>query len=319
MKITIVIPNYNGEELLKKNMNSVYESARFHLSRNNKDAIEIIYVDDCSTDNSISVIRDFIQKNKKEKMQFEMISNSKNTGFSSTVNTGAECAIGEVIILLNTDVSPEKDFIEPLVEVFKDPNVFAVGCLEKSIEKSKVLSRGRGIGKWQRGFLVHARGEVDKSNTLWVSGGSGAFSKKIWNKLGGFETLFNPFYYEDIDLSYRALKAGYDLFFQTKSIVTHEHERGAIVSKFSSSQIQTIAYRNQIMFAWLNATDTNLVISHIFWLPYHLCRALIGGDWAFVRGFVNALILSPVVIKSYGKRQSFLKKSDAEVINNFLE
>lgn len=319
MKISIVIPNYNGEELLKKNIGTVYESAVFHITKNSKDTIEIMYVDDCSTDNSTNFIRDFIQKHKDEKILFKLFSNPKNVGFSSTVNNGVKHSVGDIVVLLNSDVSPDKNFIEPLIVLFKDPNIFAVGCLEKSFENGKILLRGRGIGKWQRGFLVHARGEVDKSNTLWVSAGSGAYNKKIWNELGGLDPLFNPFYYEDIDISYRALKAGYDVLFQTKSIVTHEHEKGAIAAKFSSSQIQTIAFRNQIIFAWLNATDATIIISHVFWLPYHLSKAFARGDWSFLKGFMGALILLTKIVQSRVKRQSFNKKSDAEVINNFLE
>ena len=107
-------------------------------------------------------------------------------------------------ILFNTDVYPDKDFLTPLLSHFKDEKVFAVGCMDKSIEGKDVVLRGRGIGVWKRGFLVHEKGEIEKSDTLWVSGGSGAFRKSIWDKLGGLNELYNPFYWEDIDLSYRA-------------------------------------------------------------------------------------------------------------------
>ena len=43
------------------------------------------------------------------------------------------------MVLLNTDVAPEKDFLSPLIKHFKDSEVFAVGCMDKSIEKGKVV------------------------------------------------------------------------------------------------------------------------------------------------------------------------------------
>lgn len=304
MDLSVVIPNYNGEKLLEKNLSKLLEV----LSAYKEGKTEIIVADDRSTDGSIEYLKKF---------DVRIFINEKNLGFSSTVNKGVKEAKGEVIILLNTDVIPEKGFLEPLLEHFKDENVFAVGCLDKSIEKDKIVFRGRGLGKWEKGFLVHRRGEVDKTDTLWVSGGSGAFRKKIWEKLGGFNELYNPFYWEDIDLSYRALKSGYKILFEPKSVVRHYHEEGVIKNKYSSSQIKTIAYKNQFVFAWENATDYYLQFSHLFWLPYHLAKALSRKDWMFFLGFIKAFILLPKVIESSLNYQKFFVKKDSEVIKNF--
>ncbi len=287
MNVSIIIPNYNGAELLKKNLTSVFDAARAYK----QGEVEIIVVDDSSTDGSVDFIK--LQKNA-----IKLIENKKNLGFSSTVNCGVAEATGEIIILLNTDVAPEKNFLAPLVKHFSDPSVFAVGCMDKSIEDGKVVLRGRGIGKWQRGFLVHARGEVDKTDTLWVSGGSGAFRKSIWDKLGGFNKLYNPFYWEDIDLSYRAVRAGYKIMFEPKSIVVHKHEEGIIKRKYSQFQIKIIAYRNQFIFVWQNAKDFSLLLQHFFWLPYHFSKALTSFDFAFFLGFFQAFLLLPKVIQS---------------------
>ncbi|MCL4418705.1 glycosyltransferase family 2 protein [Patescibacteria group bacterium] len=301
MDISIVVPNYNGEKLLKKSLPRLLE-----ILRNYKDGeAEIIIVDDASTEKSV----DFLKK-----YDVEIFINDKNLGFSSTVNRGVKKAKGEIVILLNTDVFPEKDFLKPLLKHFKDPKVFAVGCMDKSIEGDKTILRGRGLGTWKRGFLVHRRGEVNKADTLWVSGGSGAFRKTAWDRLSGFNELYNPFYYEDIDLSYRALKAGYKVLFEPKSVVSHEHEKGAIKTKYSSFQIKTIAYRNQFIFVWENATDLDLQFIHFLWLPYHFAKAILRGDVAFFLGFLKAFILLPKIIKSsLGYQKLFIKK-DREII-----
>lgn len=306
MKISIVIPNYNGEGLLKRNLPKVFDSISDFES-------EVIIVDDASEDESIKVLNDFKNKYKNLKI----LKNDKNLGFSSTVNKGVTSALGGTVILLNTDVTPEKDFIKPLIEHFKDDEVFAVGCLDKSIEDGKTVLRGRGLGKWNRGFLVHRRGEVDNSNTLWVSGGSGAFRREVWTKLGGLNELYNPFYWEDIDLSYRALKSGFKVLFEPKSVVTHEHSKGIIKTKYSDSEIIKIAYRNQFIFVWENATDFSLQISHCFWLPYHLIKAMLRMDINFFFGFFSALILLPKVIKSSFKYQKQFVKKDMDIIKEY--
>lgn len=313
MKISIVIPNYNGENLLRENLPKVVEAAGKY--RNGE--IEIIVVDDGSTDNSVASIKYYVLSIKDKKIKFKILENEKNLGFSSAVNRGAGEASGEMLVLLNTDVSPQRDFLEPLIPHFNDEKVFAVGCMDKSVENDKTILRGRGIGKWEKGFLIHKRGEVTKTNTLWVSGGSGAFRKSIWEKLGGFNKLYNPFYWEDIDLSYRALKSGYEIFFEPKSVVVHRHERGAIKKKYSSLQIKTIAYRNQFIFVWENATDLDLQFLHIFWLPYYFLKMFLDRDWAFFLGFFQSLIRLPKVIQTSFKAQKFFIKSDKEVIKEF--
>lgn len=298
--ISIIIPNYNGEELLKKNLPKVFET--LHGST------EVIVVDDGSKDGSVNFL-------KTQKVR--LLRNSKNLGFSSAVNKGVKAAKGEIVVLLNSDVYPENDFLDPLIKHFNDPQVFAVGCLDKSIEDGKVVLRGRGIGKWDRGFLVHSRGDINETNTLWASGGSSAFRKSIWEKLGGLNTLYNPFYWEDIDLSYRALKSGYKVIFEPKSIVYHEHEKGAIKQKYSPFQIKTIAYKNQFIFVWENATDLNLQILHFLFLPYHFIKALTRCDLPFFIGFFKAFVLLPKIIQSSLRNQKLFVKKDSEIISNF--
>lgn len=311
MNISFIIPNYNGESLLKKNLPRLFNEIKSY-----KDGkIEVVVVDDFSKDESMTVLKDL----SKEYKNLKILRNDKNLGFSPTVNNGAKSATGEVLVLLNTDVYPESGFLRPLLSHFKDDKVFAVGCMDKSIEEGKTTLRGRGLGKWERGFLVHSRGEVDKTNTLWVSGGSGAFSKKIWDILGGFNELYAPFYWEDIDLSYRAQKSGYKLVFEPGSIVVHEHEKGAIKSSYTPDQVKAIVYRNQFIFVWENATDYSLQFLHVLWLPYHFLKALTSRDTAFFKGFFKALILLPKVIKSSLRYQKLFVNKDSEIIKNLFK
>lgn len=316
MGISVIIPNYNGQDLLRKNLPKVFEAIAVYKDGEK----EIIVTDDRSSDNSINVLREI-----KPKMEsaypdiiFKFIKNDKNLGFSSNINKGVENAKGDILILLNTDVIPQKDFLGHLLKHFSDPNVFAVGALDRSVENNKIIMRGRGIGKWERGFLMHSRGEVSKNSTLWVNGGSGAFRRSIWEKLGGFNKLYNPFYWEDIDLSYNALKSGYKLIFEPKSVVTHEHEKGVIKLRYSSFYIKTIAYGNQFIFVWKNITDFDLKISHIVWFPYHFLKSLINMDLAFFVGFTRAFILLPKIIVSGFKNQKLFVKKDKEIIKAFL-
>lgn len=305
MNISVVIPNYNGEEILRKNLPKVFEELKKFEGK-----VEVVVVDDASSDSSVLILEEM----RKNYSNLIIVTNNKNLGFSGNVNKGVSRASGEIIVLLNTDVYPEKGFLQPLIQNFDDENIFAVGCMDKSIEDGKIILRGRGLGSWRKGFLSHRRGEVDSSDTFWVSCGSGAFRKDIWNKLGGLNELYSPFYWEDIDLSYRAQKAGYKVLFEPKSIVFHEHSEGAIKKNNSNYKIKIVAYRNQFLFVWLNITDLSLIISHLFFIPYHMINAIRAFEWAFILGFLKALILFPKVIEFRLKARRLFVLKDTYII-----
>jgi GT2 family glycosyltransferase len=298
MKLSIIIPNYNGEKILKKNLPKVLESLE-----NLKHDCEIIISDDASGDLSVSIIKEFLENNKNHKVELKLIENTLNKGFASNVNKGVESANGDLLVLLNTDVIPMIDFLDPIIPHFSDEKVFGVGCMDESIENEKKVLRGRGKGKWKKGFLMHSRADIDGKETLWVSGGSGVFRKSIWDSLGGLDSLYDPFYWEDIDLSYRAKKSGFKTLFENKSIVRHEHEKGAIKSKYSAEDVKKIAYRNQFIFTWKNSDLSTLIIS-LIWLPYHLLNAVRSGDKDFIRGFILALKM----LKNIMKKRDISKK-----------
>lgn len=317
MNISIIIPNYNGEKILTKNLPFVLAAAKEY--KNGK--VEIIIPNDPSTDKSKDVIADFIDSLKGTSIIGKTVDNQKKdqSGFSKNVNRGVSLATGDILILLNSDVRPHKNFLTPLLFHFTDENVFGVGCMDESIENDKKVLRGRGIGYWERGFVFHKAGSLDKTTTFWVSGGSGAFKKRIWDKLGGLDSLFNPFYWEDIDLSYRAMKSGYKLVFEKNSIVIHEHEEGVIKSKFKPKQVQKIVYRNQFFFVWKNITDRKLMLLHILWLPYHFITALMRKDWIFFQGFFLALVQLNRVQHSRYKVKKMFMLTDSDVLKDFIE
>lgn len=277
LSVSIVIPNWNGVHLLKKNLAGVVKAAM---------GAHVIVADDASTDGSVEYL-------KKHFPKVTVVTRIKREGFGATVNAGVAAAKGDIVILFNTDVEPQQGFLKPLLAHFEDPKVFAVGCLEKSIEQGKEILRGRGVAHWEKGFYIHSRGDVDKTDTAWVSGGSGAFRKSMWGALGGMDTLYNPFYWEDIDLSYRARKAGWKTIFEPKSVVRHYHEEGKILQEYSPEDIKRIAYRNQFIFIWKNATDVSILLAHSFWTPIRLIQS---ADIQMIQGYVSALTKLPVIM-----------------------
>lgn len=306
MKISIVIPNYNGSELIRNNLPKVLDSVFSY-------EYEIIIVDDFSDQIDFSNLKKYLESLSNDKIT--LLRNNDNLGFASTINRGINESQFEFVVLLNSDVAPSKNFLKmPIEDLNSNQNLFGVGFMDESVERDKVVLRGRGLASWNRGFLVHKRGEVDKQNTFWISGGSSIIRKSIFKKLSEFDEILNPFYWEDIDLSYRAQKAGYDIMFEKGAVVRHHHLKGAIKTHYTDSEVKKIAYRNQIIFVWKNITDSKLLLSHILWMPYHLIRAALSTDFNFISAFFIAVTKLPAIIGKRRKQSKTYVKLDREII-----
>lgn len=300
MSLSVVIPNYNGRDLLQKNLPFVLDAC-VHWSPQEKQW-EIIVVDDASKDDSVS----WLQANYP---QVRLIQSPRNLRFARAVNLGVAEASGDIVILLNSDVQPAKNFIAPLLRHFDDKQVFAVGCLENN-------DSGRGIGRFARGFLIHRRApDQSQPTTLWVTAGSGAFRKSIWDKLGGLDPLFRPAYEEDRDLCYNALKSGYKLVFAPDSHVDHLHE-STNKRVFSKAIITTMSFKNQFLFVWKNISSLKYFTGHLFWLPYHLLYTTIKSKGLFLFGLILAVNQLPEALTSRWRARKHWSLTDAEVLKN---
>lgn len=271
LSISIVIPTFNGLELLQTHLPSVVKHGAGH---------QIIIVDDGSSDDSLAWL-------KQTYPQIKIISHTNNQGFSSAVNSGFQAAKTDLVLLLNNDVTIYKDTISFLEKHFQqNQKLFAVGAKEKLADGGE---RGRSSGGFSRGLLVHSKHPQDSAGpTLWVFAASGLFSVKIWKQLGGLDELYNPAYWEDIDIGYRAWKSGFECRYEPNSEVFHQGET-TTKKVLAGSKAQT-AFRNQLLFFWKNITDWQLILQHLIWTPYHLVFTTYRSRGAFLWGFVRALL-----------------------------
>jgi len=302
-EISIIIPNYNGKTLLSKNLPIVIK---------NCPDCEIIVVDDASSDDSVK----YVTKNFP---QVKIFTNERNLGFAKTANRGVEESKGELAALINSDVAPRKNSVTAVSSYFDDPEVFAVGLCDLSHEKNKIIKRGRGGAIFKHGFVVHFAKTVIKGDTFWVSGGSGVFDRQKFLELGGFDSIYSPFYWEDIDLCFRAAKRGFKCLFEPKAQVDHFHEKGAIRKANQPFFIKIVSYRNQFLFVWKNIDDYFLLIQHIAWLPYHILRTLFFLDFAFHLGFLWAIVKSWRLVFDYRIAENSPEVSENVIFQRFNE
>ena len=304
-KVSVVIPNYNGIKLLAKNLPNVVKNCQ---------SFEIIIVDDGSNDRSVEYVQEKFKKIK-------IFALGKNVGFAQAVNRGVEEAKGDLVLLLNSDVSPQSNFLNAALAYFKNnfsnQPIFAVGLADRSHEQDKIIVRGKGAANFTRGFVNHYATKPTKGETLWVSGGSGLFDRQKFLELGGFGPIFAPFYWEDIDLSFRAWKKGYKCLFEPNAKVDHFHEEGSIKMSKSPFFIKIVSYKNQFLFVWKNISDPLWLVQHILWFPYHLAKSLLTLDFAFLAGFFWAVLKLPIF--DYSQSTTYYPLSDREVLSKFAK
>lgn len=274
-QVSVIIPTYNGLDLLKQNLASVLTMMRSDD--------EVLVIDDASTDISCDYLIQHYhltpyQKNAEyqswqgnvvaaqKKVIFTLIKNHQNLRFAASCNRAAQLSEHPYLFLLNSDVQPEKNVLDFLLPHFADSRVFAVGCHEIEAHLGNI-SGGKNILKFEKGLFSHQRSpEFSSGPTAWASGGSAIFDKTKWLELGGFDLDFYPAYWEDVDLSYRARRKGWQVLFEAQAIVHHNHET-TNSSVFGQKQIQTISWRNAQAFTRKNSTWWQK-LEYWLWWPY---------------------------------------------------
>jgi len=250
---TIVIPNWNGRDLLEKYMPSILAATQGNPKH------EIIVVDNASTDGSAAYLR----QNFPSVRVLEM---DRNYGFGGGLNRGIAEARNDVAVLLNSDMRVDPGFLAPLLAGFSDATVFAVSCQIFFSDPAKVREEtGLTQAWWENGGL-RVRHRIDERVTsafpcFYGGGGSTAVDRRKFLALGGFDELLAPFYLEDTDLGFMAWKRGWKVLYEPRSVVWHEH-RGTIGKKFSQSYIQSILKKNFLLFCWKNIHEWPRLAGH---------------------------------------------------------
>lgn len=309
---SIVIPNWNGRDLLERYLPSVLAAAA------RVPGTEVIVVDDHSTDGSAS----FMQQHFP---QVRLLALPQNVGFGGGSNAGFRAARHDIVVLLNSDMRVEPDFLTHLLAGFTDELVFSVSCQIFFSDPTRIREEtGLTESWWQHGGLrVRHRADPlihDLYPCAYGGGGSCAFDRRKFLDLGGFDELLRPFYLEDTDLGYLAWKRGWKTLYQPASIVYHEH-RGTIGKRFSSEYIQGALKKNFLLFTWKNIHEWKRLLGH-----FGLTWASATVNWIFgdsqerssFAGIGRAVLQLPALLRSRSRAIRLAAISDTEAFRRPL-
>lgn len=303
---SVVIPNWNGRDLLEKYLPSVVEALRGNPSN------EIIVVDNGSTDGSA----DFVRQHFPE---VTLLALPENLGFGGGSNAGFRAARNDIVVLLNSDMRVDPGFLQPLLDGFTDEKVFAVSCqIFFSDPNRKREETGLTQGWWSRGGLrVRHYDEPQVFSPFpcfYGGGGSCAFDRRKFLSLGGFDHLLRPFYLEDTDLGYMAWKRGWKVLYQPASKVWHEH-RGTIGKKFSRAYIDGVIRKNFLLFCWKNIHQPSWLAAHFYYSWSGAFLGLAAGDSlerASFDGLARAFLQLPGALRARWRARALASIDDAE-------
>ncbi|MEY3920611.1 MAG: hypothetical protein RL634_372 [Bacteroidota bacterium] len=248
-KVAIVILNWNGKHFLQQFLPSVL-STNYH-------AFTVYVADNGSTDDSVNFLKEHFQEVK-------IIVMKKNSGFTGGYNESLKSVDEELVVLLNSDIEVDPNWIQPAVELFmKDEKIAAVQPKILDYQSREQFEYAGAAGGWidkygypfSRGrifdYIEKDHHQYDQEKEIfWASGAAMIIRKKLFFDVGGFDPFFFA-HQEEIDLCWRLQLAGYKIMSCPNSVVYHVG--GGTLKKENPQKIY-LNFRNNLIMLFKNKT-----------------------------------------------------------------
>lgn len=261
--VSIIILNWNGQEFIEDCLNSVLHSTC--------KPVEIIVVDNGSTDNSIKIIKSY-------QNSVILIAHTKNLGFAAGMNSGFKAAHGKYIVTLNNDVVVEKEWLQRPVEILNSkPDVGIISCRQMVYGKNDIIDivysapsvylLPKPVGADQK-YSDHPEFHEEKE-VFGASGASVIYRKTLIDQFNGFDERFFA-YHEESDLHTRAYNNGWKCIYVPSAVVYHMGSRS--FGKLS----RTFHYYHERNRWWYIAKNYSplKIIYHLPWLLFMELRLI---------------------------------------------
>ncbi|MEE2986503.1 MAG: glycosyltransferase family 2 protein [Nitrospinota bacterium] len=301
--ITLIITNWNGRGLLRECLPSVLAAVQFDIAH----SYEVMVIDDYSTDDSLTMLAREFPSVRREKTP-------QNLGFQKANNYAVRLARSRIVMPMNNDIKLDKKALYHLAKHFDREDVFAVSGRFFDFNRTTFLYGNRGAYYNLGHFYLYEKAPEDSSQTLFACGGAFMVVREQYLKLGGFDPMYHPLYYEEIDLSYRALKRGWKVFYEPESVAYHKVQ-ATITRQEKKRRIGYISARNNYLFVWKNILDRNMTLQFMLYIPLFLFRDLFRFKFRFWVAFYMALKRLPAAIAGRQKEKKEVHFNDRNILN----
>lgn len=273
--VSVIIVNWNGLKWLPDCFNSLHTQQYKNF--------EIIFVDNASTDGSVSWIKKYFPRTK-------IVINKENLGFAGANNVGYKYAKGEYVLFLNNDTRVTRAFLTELVRVLSNDETIAGAQSKILLMDHPDTHDSVGAFLTPTGFLYHY-GFGQKENIRYnkqidlytAKGACMMFKKSVLDEVLVRNSIFDPdyfAYFEESDMCHRVLLAGYKIVFAYKSVIYHK--MGATSSGMNNAFIQYHSFKNRIRTYLKNLGPAKLLPL----LFIHLAMCEVFSFATFIRGKV---------------------------------
>lgn len=194
--VSVIVPAFNNEKTIGETVKSLKNMDY------PKDRLEIIVVDDASTDKTAEVALSH---------GATVVRREERGGCAAAKNTGVNHAKNEIIAFIDSNVRAAKNWLKELVKPFEDLAVGAVGgFIEVKFQRTNMLEK-------YESYDSHFRKR--KEDTKSVPGSNSAYRREVFEVVGKLD----PYLGEDPDFCYRVLSCGYKMVFAEKAMVYHPY------------------------------------------------------------------------------------------------
>lgn len=292
--LSVVIPNYNGRHHL--------ERCLWSMARQSLKGIEVIVVDDRSSDDSVAYCREFHP-------QVRVLEQPENGGFSRSANAGLRASRSPFVALLNNDTEMAPDWAEKALTPFGDPRVGSVASFLCQMQRPSRIDRAGDGYTAAGGAFNRLHNQVDPTDpqrieeVFGASAAAAVYRRAALIEVGLLDESFDA-YYEDVDLAWRLQLAGWNC-------VLHHGARGLHVGSASyqrgGERFVRFSARNAETVYW-SVLPPSILLRH---LPAHLvflvlqsAHRLVSGELGpYLRGKLEFLRRTPELHRMRRERQ----------------
>ncbi|MEO7801294.1 MAG: glycosyltransferase [Ginsengibacter sp.] len=273
--ISTIIPNYNGRLLLEVILPPLIVSLT-----NSGLKFEVIVVDDCSSDDSISFLEQDFERIK-------IIKNRVNKGFSYSMNKGINASQFSLLFFLNSDVIVTPAYFETQLPYFEKPDTFGVMGRMIGWEDDHIQDGGKypyfelAKIKTSGNYIPADSAAGQKLYSMYLSGANALVSRQKVLLLNGFDEIYSPFYVEDYDLSLRAWRLDWKCYYDHFAVCRHKISV-SIKSAASKKHVAKIYNRNKMILHAIHLHG----VQKVFWFMQLLLEAIfrtITFQWYYTR------------------------------------
>lgn len=304
--VSVIIVNWNGKAMLQACLEA--------LGGQTYRELEIIVVDNASTDGSV----DYIRQNAPHVHPVEL---KQNTGFAGGNIEGLQVARGEYIALLNNDTLPEPCWLRELVSAMEGNKEIGI-CASKLVFHSdpsivdsagdRCVTSGHGT---KGGYREPAADHNEKKYVFGACAGAALYRKRMLDDIG----FLDPDFFlncEDTDLNFRAQIMGWKCLYVPTALV--RHRVGASLERIKDQAVYFLARNDE--FVWIKNMPTPLMLRYLHHkivqeLGVFIYFCVKRGHWvSFFRGKWHALKALP---KLLAKRKQIQARK--RVSNEYLK